>query len=184
MEAVGSIAGKRPKLLPGPFVVNMEKREVAVFKENFGKVNVLEGWYKVKNPLVVIKNFLLMSLAKSAPSLTVRNFLYRQCGVKIGRHVSIAAGVMLDFFFPELIEIGDNVIIGYKSTILAHEFLHTEWKTGNVKIGDNVLVGAWVLVMPGVTVGAGAQVAAFSLVNKTVSAGERVGGVPIKKIGQ
>lgn len=28
---------------------------------------------------------------------------------------------MFDIFFPELIEIGDNTIIGYNSTILAHE---------------------------------------------------------------
>ena len=160
----------------------MEKREITVYKETFGRRNSLQGWRHVRHPLKVLYNYLLIGAARRAPSLRLKNALYRRTGMKIGKNTAIAAGVMLDFFFPEMIEIGSNVIIGYNTTILTHEFLHEEWRTGRVKIGDNALIGAWTLVMPGSAVGDGAQVAAFSLVNKKVPAGERVGGVPIKII--
>ncbi len=160
----------------------MEKREVTIYKETFGRRNSLQGWRHVRHPLRVLYNYVLIATARRAPSLRLKNLLYRATGVKIGKNTAIAASVMLDFFFPELIEIGDNVIIGYNTTILTHEFLHTEWRKGKVVVGDNALIGAWTLVMPGSAVGAGAQVAAFSLVNKKVGAGERVGGVPVKRL--
>ncbi len=157
----------------------MRKLKVIRFS---GKGNSLLYWHRVKNPLVVTYNFILIYLAKYMPSLTIKRILYRMTGMKVGRDVSIGLGATFDIFFPELIEIGDNTIIGFNSTILAHEFLQNELRTGNVKIGKDVMIGANSTVLPGVRVGDSAKISAMSLVNRNVKRGDFVGGIPIKQI--
>lgn len=100
----------------------------------------------------------------------------------MGKNVSVGLAATLDIFFPELIEIGENSILGFESAILAHEFLVGEWRIGKVKIGENVLIGARSLVLPGVSIGDWAVVAAGSVVTKDVPAHSLVGGVPAKPI--
>lgn len=51
-----------------------------------------------------------------------------------------------------------------------------------VIIGDEVLIGMGVVVMPGVTVGDGARIGAGSVVVRDVKAGETVVGVPAKPL--
>jgi len=89
---------------------------------------------------------------------------------------------MFDIFYPEKIKIGSNVVIGYNSTILCHEFLRNEYRIGNVIIEDDVMVGANTTILPGVTIGKGAVVSACSLVNKDIPPYTFVGGVPARVI--
>jgi acetyltransferase-like isoleucine patch superfamily enzyme len=158
-----------------------EKRKVKVFRHE-GSGNSLCAWHRVRSPLRVTLNFIVLEICRFLPSLRLKNAFYRLLGMKIGQNVSIGLGVMFDIFFPELIEIGDNTIIGYNSTIIVHEFLVKEWRQGRVKIGKNVMIGALCLVMPGVEIEDKATVGAYSLVNKRVAKGSFVGGVPIREI--
>ena len=89
---------------------------------------------------------------------------------------------MVDVFFPERIHIGDNTIIGYNTTILAHEYLTKEYRLGDVRIGSNVMIGANCTILPGITIGDGAIVAAGSVVHKNVEPGQMVGGNPLRVI--
>ncbi|GAF09144.1 bacterial transferase hexapeptide domain protein [Paenibacillus pini JCM 16418] len=84
--------------------------------------------------------------------------------------------------FPEKITVGDNSVIGYNTTILAHEYLIDEYRLGEVIIGERVLIGANTTILPGVTIGDGAVVAAGSVVHKDVEAGAFVGGNPLRVI--
>ena len=88
----------------------------------------------------------------------------------------------MDIFFPERISIGDRSIVGYNTVILTHEFLIGEWRVGPVEIGRDVMIGANCTILPGVTVGDGAVVAAHSLVNRDVPPGAFVGGVPARPL--
>jgi acetyltransferase-like isoleucine patch superfamily enzyme len=142
--------------------------------------NSLEKWYRIKNPLRVVFNFIVIYTCRFVPSLALKRVLLRLTGMKVGKNVSIGLGAMFDIFFPELIEIGDNSIIGYNATLLAHEFLVNEWRRGKVKVGKNVMIGANSLVLPGVEIGDGATVAACSLVNRDIPPGAFVGGVPAR----
>ncbi|MBI5229057.1 acyltransferase [Candidatus Micrarchaeota archaeon] len=156
-------------------------RRLKHFKSREGE-NSLWEWEKVKNPLRVVFNFVIIYSARYLPSLRLKNFFYRLVGIKVGRKVSVGLGAVFDIFFPELIEIGDNTIIGYNTVVLAHEFLVNEYRTGRVEIGKNVLIGANCTVLPGIKIGVSATVSACSLVNKNVPAGAFVGGVPIKQL--
>jgi len=90
--------------------------------------------------------------------------------------------VMPDVMFPERITIGQNSIIGYNTTLLAHEYLIDEYRIGEVWIGDRVLIGANSTILPGVTIGHDAIISAATLVHKDVPAGSFVGGNPMKVI--
>lgn len=90
--------------------------------------------------------------------------------------------VMLDVMFPEKISVGRNTVIGYNTTILAHEYLIKEYRLGNVHIGNEVMIGANTTILPGVTIGDGAIVSAGTLVHKDVPPGAFVGGNPMRVI--
>lgn len=146
--------------------------------------NSMQYWHKIKNPLRVCINFAVIYTCRFIPSLTLKNSLYRSLGMKIGKDVSVGLMAMFDIFFPELIEIGDNTVIGYNATILAHEYLVDEWRTGTVLIGKNVMIGANTTVLAGVKIGHGATISAASLVNKDIQPGAFVGGVPAVELSQ
>ncbi len=146
--------------------------------------NSLVLWHKTVAPWRVLRNGFLIQLSYYTPSLAVKRWLYRRLGMRVGRYVSFAWRTTPDLFFPELISVGDNTIIGYNTTILAHEYLLHEWRTGPVRIGANVTIGANCTILPGVEIGDGALVSAMSLVNKDVPAGVAVGGVPIRLLKQ
>ncbi len=102
--------------------------------------------------------------------------------MEIGEQTSFALMVMLDVMFPEKISVGRNTVIGYNTTILAHEYLIKEYRLGNVEIGSEVMIGANTTILPGVNIGDGAIVSAGTLVHKDVPPGAFVGGNPMRII--
>ena len=151
-------------------------------KKFYTKGNSLLYWTKVKNPLRVLFNFITIYTARYLPSIRMKNLLYRLVGIKMGENSAVGLGAIFDIFFPELISIGENSIIGYNTTILSHEFLINELRIGKVKIGDHVMIGANCTILPGIEIGDHAIISAHSLVNRNVRNHEFVGGVPIHKI--
>ncbi len=130
-----------------------------------------------------MKNFAVIQIARYTPFLSWKNWLYRTfLRMEVGEQTAVALMVMMDTMFPELIKIGRNSVIGYNTTILAHEYLIEEYRLGEVRIGDGVLVGANSTILPGVTIGDGAIVAAGTVVHKDVPPGAFVGGNPMQLI--
>lgn len=131
----------------------------------------------------VVKNFIIIQVARYTPFLSIKNWLYRTfLRMKIGKKTAFALMVMPDVMFPEKITVGNNCIIGYNTTILAHEYLIKEYRTGDVIIEDEVMIGANTTILPGITIGEKAIVSAGSLVHKDVPPGAFVGGNPMKVI--
>ncbi|MDN7247294.1 acyltransferase [Planococcus shenhongbingii] len=142
--------------------------------------NSLWHVYKTVPFWKVVKNFIVIQTARYTPFLPMKNWLYKTfLHMKVGEHSSFALMVMPDVMFPEKITVGKNSVIGYNTTILAHEYLINEYRLGEVIIGDEVLIGANTTILPGVTIGDGAIVSAATLVNKDVPAGAFVGGNPM-----
>lgn len=111
---------------------------------------------------------------------------YRPAGVSIGAHSVVNRGVLLDG--RSGLRIGDNVSISEGSQILTLEHDPNDpafgWRGAAVLIGDRVFLGARSTVLPGITVGEGAVVAAGAVVTHDVEPFTIVGGVPARPIGQ
>ncbi|MFC3770578.1 acyltransferase [Paenibacillus sp. GCM10012303] len=145
--------------------------------------NALWQVYKTVNKWKVVRNFVFIQISRYCPSLPVKNWIYRRVlGMRVGEHTAFALMVMVDVFFPEKIEVGSNSIIGYNTTILAHEYLIGEYRLGDVKIGSNVMIGANTTILPGVTIGDNAIVGAGAVVHRDVAPGSFVAGNPLQVI--
>lgn len=93
-----------------------------------------------------------------------------------------------------LIKIHDNVAIAADVEFSAHDIIHwvfdgmagkreyVEYRDC-IEIYENVFVGAGVRILPGVSIGPNAIIAAGAVVDKDVEPGKIVGGVPARIIG-
>jgi acetyltransferase-like isoleucine patch superfamily enzyme len=147
-----------------------------------GRGNSLRRWTDAKSPLVVSRNYAVVLLARVSPSLRLKNHLFRALGMTVGEGVAWGLESTPDVFWPELITVDDHAIVGYDATILCHEFLQDEYRTGEVHVGERAMIGAGAVVLPGVRIGRGAQVAANSLVDRDVPPGATVAGVPAREV--
>lgn len=147
---------------------------------------------------------LFLWLAGYLPSHLVRNFIYQLCGIQIGKGSTLHMGAR--FFQPKNIQIGRGTIIGdhafldgrakltignhvdIASRVMIYNSQHDlesptmKAKEEPVIIGDYCFIGPQAIILPGVTLGKGAVVAAGAVVSKSVPAGVIVGGIPAKKI--
>jgi acetyltransferase-like isoleucine patch superfamily enzyme len=152
-------------------------RDIIVIKTKEGKSS--QVWIKKKSRISVVKNWVLSWFASRTPGNS-NQFFYKLMGVKIGKNVQIMPDLRMDIFFPELIEISDNVVIGQETFIACHEFNITEFRYGKIKIGKNVLIGARTFILPGVTIGDNSMVSANSTIYKDVPANSLAFGSPLQ----
>jgi acetyltransferase-like isoleucine patch superfamily enzyme len=147
-----------------------------------GPRNSLWSWPDAKPPLRVALNYLLVWVARVVPSLRARNWTLRRLGVVVAPGVAWGLEATPDVFWPELITLREGAIVGYDVTLLCHEFLQAEYRTGEVVVGERAMVGAGAVVLPGVEIGADARVAANSLVADDVPPGATAAGVPAEVV--
>lgn len=108
--------------------------------------------------------------------------LYRLLGVKIGKRVCFAPGVLIDPLFPWLIEIEDDSFLGMGCRIFSHEYTAAQFRIARTRIGKGSVIGAYATIRAGVTIGRKVTVGFNSYVNRDVPDGETVGGVPAKPL--
>ena len=107
--------------------------------------------------------------------------------LSVGRDCSIEVDCVFDL--EERITIGDRVTLSPGVMILTstHELDIREHRAGQIQLAPVTIEdGAWLgvrsVILPGVTVGAGAVVNAGSVVNKNVVPHTRVGGTPAMQL--
>lgn len=128
--------------------------------------------------IIALKIRALQLLAHFAPGArTVRVWLHKWRGVKIGRNVWIGYDVVLDTSRPDLIAIGDNTIISVRAILIAH-FREKE----GIRIDEDAFIGPGAIILPGVTIGRGAVVTAGSVVAASVPPRTMVQGNPARPI--
>jgi acetyltransferase-like isoleucine patch superfamily enzyme len=103
--------------------------------------------------------------------------------IRVGDNVNVQMGCFLDGRGG--ITIGNNVDVtpGVRILTEQHDIDSPDYATvkKSVVIHDNVVIGSWALILPGVTVGEGAVVAAGAVVTKSVEPYTMVAGNPAVK---
>lgn len=112
---------------------------------------------------------------------------YTDCGknIHVGKNVFFNSGCK--FQDQGGIYIGDGALIGHNVVLATLNHSYNPSERANllpapIHIGKNVWIGSNAIVLPGVTIGDGAVVAAGAVVTKDVPANMIVGGVPAKII--
>lgn len=112
-------------------------------------------------------------------------------GVKVGKHVFLGGGNVLDRARPDLINIEDYVSLAGNVIILTHsnptEPIREIMGDSATKIAPvQIKRGAWiavnVVILPGVTIGENSIIAAGSVVTKDIPPYSIAGGTPAKVI--
>uniref|UniRef100_UPI00366E5B9B acyltransferase n=1 Tax=Acinetobacter junii TaxID=40215 RepID=UPI00366E5B9B len=107
----------------------------------------------------------------------------------LGDDVDLATGVLITT--DGGVSIGDRTLVGYGTKILSSnhnvpKLPNRIFDSGHTKapvvIKNDVWLGANCIILPGVTIGEGAIIAAGSVVTKNVPANVFVGGIPAKII--
>ena len=128
-----------------------------------------------------IRNKIFSKFAENCLIPSMRIYLYRLVGIQIGKNVFIARNCYIDDEVPGLITIEDDVVIGIRAIIVAHD--DTGEKTAEpIYLRKGSYIGAGAIILPGVIVGANSIVGAGAVVVKNVEANTVVVGVPAFKI--
>ncbi|MFC1769271.1 acyltransferase [Nanoarchaeota archaeon] len=139
-------------------------------------------WHKVRNPVWTMFTAFVFTLLRYSPPTNLKNWIYRRFGAKIGKDVAIAYNCFLDPLYPELIEIGDNTLVGSDCEIATHEIVNNYWTLGRCKIGKNCMIGAFSLIGAGQVIGDNVILGLRSFVNKPIPSNQFWGGSPAKLI--
>jgi acetyltransferase-like isoleucine patch superfamily enzyme len=136
-----------------------------------------------------LKNRFLQYIARYIPGATsTRVWLHRLRGVRIGEDTFIGTDVLIETAHPDRVAIGNHVIIGIRSVLVAHFDAQLNHHDGHdssgvsIVIEDEVFVGPGVIILPNVRIGRGAVIAAGSVVTHSVPAKTMVQGNPAKPV--
>ena len=107
-------------------------------------------------------------------------------GLRIGQRVYIGRSVQLDWMHAHLIVLEDECTVVDGARILCHDAssnrrLGVTW-VAPVRIGRRAFIGADAMILPGVTIGEDAVVAAGAVVTRDVPPGTVVAGVPAQPL--
>jgi len=108
-------------------------------------------------------------------------------GLRVGKNVYIQQDVEFDINYPFLIEIGDYCRISKDVRILAHDATNFRdlgvTRLAPVRILEGTFIGERVIILPGVTVGPRAMIAAGSVVNRDIGEDKMAAGNPARPYG-
>ncbi|GAB4057359.1 DapH/DapD/GlmU-related protein [Uliginosibacterium sediminicola] len=108
-------------------------------------------------------------------------------GLVVGQNFFLQDDCVIDAWHCALIRIGDDVTLGPRVMILAHD-ASTKRALGyvriaQVEIGDRVFIGAGSIVLPGVSIGSDVIIGAGSVVTQDIPAGSVAAGNPARVLG-
>lgn len=123
----------------------------------------------------------------------MRPWLLRRIGCHVGKNVFIGDFVRVDLQHAHMIYIDDYAHVTSDCRLLCHQrdlknyrvgdnAASLPYKLGEIHIGKGVMIGMETLIMPGVTIGDGAIVGAYSLVTKDIPAWTVATGRPAKVV--
>jgi acetyltransferase-like isoleucine patch superfamily enzyme len=139
---------------------------------------------------LLFRRFFCLKLSSLCPFTSGRIFLYRLMGIRIGADVYMGFDIELETNYPELVSIGNHVTISHRCIISAHMGSPSDTPVKRsfplsakpVVIGDGAWICIGAIILPGVTIGENAVVAAGAVVSRDVPANTMVAGIPARHV--
>lgn len=133
------------------------------------------------NQLFYLVCFYPLLLTQLVP-VPAKRVLGKALGATMGAN-TYCAGHLMD---PALTRFGSNCLVGLNAILTCHSVEGTRLVADPIEVGDNVTIGGYAHIMPGVKIGDGAIVASGAIVPKGVhiGAGEIWAGIPARCIGR
>lgn len=167
-------------------------------EEEYGQVSL---WKVIKRVAKTYRDGFLLKYMMNSWLLSpisprkLRPWVLRKIGCKVGKDVFIGDSVKVDSGHADLIYIGDHAHITGGCRLLCHQrdlsnyyvgddAAKLPYRLGEIHIGKGCMIGMESMIMPGVTIGEGAIVGAFSLVTKDIPAWTIATGRPAKVVKQ
>jgi len=153
---------------------------------------ILRADYERSAPRSLLQTYFqkrIHAIARSMILTPLRLSFYRWMGVSMGPDVFVGLDTWLDDQFPELITLEGGVTVSFRVTVIVHDDAKSEsgitarrrhGTVAAVVLKRGCYIGACATILPGVTIGEGAVVAAGSIVTRDVPAHAAVAGVPAK----
>ncbi|MBA3864706.1 MAG: acetyltransferase [Erythrobacter sp.] len=104
----------------------------------------------------------------------------RLFGMDIDRSARIAKTALIDRTYPKGVHIEADVVIDEEAVVLTHDMVRGLYQ--HTRIGRGATLGPRAIILPGITVGCGANIVAGSLVNRDVPDGATVMGNPAQLV--
>jgi len=173
-------------LLNGEMILPNDPQIERLREEAFAVKVLLNQMNNSSNP-EEITDFLSRILGKKIQDVAVFTPIY----INYGKNISIGKNVFINFDCTFLalggITIEDDVLIGPKVNLITENHpLNPKDRKGlickSILIKNNAWIGANATILPGVTIGENAVVAAGAVVSKDVPDNSIVGGIPAKFI--
>lgn len=117
----------------------------------------------------------------------------KRIGVELKGRVTIYGSSYAMFSSePYLVTLGDNVYISVGASFVCHDGSTLPFRkdipdlelAGEIRVGDNVFIGAGALILPNVTIGNDCIVGAKSVVTRSVPDGSVVAGNPARLVSK
>jgi acetyltransferase-like isoleucine patch superfamily enzyme len=105
----------------------------------------------------------------------------RLAGARLGRRVYVNSLAVTDY---NLLEFGDDVVIGHDAHLSGHTVEHGTVKTAPLRLGRGVTIGLGSVIGVGVEAGDGCHVGALSFVPKhaRLASGATYAGIPAERL--
>ena len=165
-------------------------------EEEYGQISlwkVIKRTYKTYRDTFLLKFFMDSWLLSPFTPRLIRPAILRKIGCKVGKNVFIGSQIWVDSGHANLIEIDDHAHVDARTILLCHKrnldnyFIYDDYaklpyKNGIIHLCSGCSIGTNTMIMPGVTVGEGAIVGAYSLVTKDIPAWTIAIGIPAKVV--
>lgn len=164
-------------------------------EEEYGNVSL---WRVIKQFFANIRgkfltNMMDWAILEPFAPRKLRPWILKRLGCHVGKDVFIGDHVRVDTGHAKLIFIDDHAHITGGCRLLCHQrdlshyrkgddAAKLPYKYGEIHVGKGVMVGMETLIMPGVTIGEGSIVGAYSLVTRDIPAWTIATGRPAKVV--
>ena len=165
-------------------------------EDEYGQIsffNILKRVFKTYRDGFLLKFLMESWLLSPLLPRRIRPWIVKKIGANVGKNVFIGSKVWVDSGHADMLILEDHVHIAGESTLLCHQrnlknycvgddYAKLGYRVEKIHLKKGCLIGQRTMIMPGVTVGEGAIVGAYSLVTKDIPAWTIATGRPAKVV--